>query len=99
MPQFISSRRRFIKAAGALTGSVLLPGSAPNQLHHDTQSAGDSINTPADYTLRIATTPIELAPKRIVSATTYNGQFPGPLLRFREGERVTVDVHNDTNTP
>ena len=54
---------------------------------------------PADYALTIAVKPIELAPNRILSVTTYNGQFPGPLLRFREGERVTVDVHNDTDTP
>jgi FtsP/CotA-like multicopper oxidase with cupredoxin domain len=53
----------------------------------------------ADYSLTIATQPIELAPNRIVSVTTYNGQFPGPLLRFKEGARVTVDVHNETHTP
>ena len=55
--------------------------------------------TKADYSLTIATQPIELAPNRIVSVTAYNGQFPGPLLRFQEGVRVTVDVHNDTDTP
>lgn len=53
----------------------------------------------ADYTLRIATGPVELAPNRIVSTTTYNGQFPGPLLRLKEGKQVTVEVHNDTDTP
>jgi FtsP/CotA-like multicopper oxidase with cupredoxin domain len=30
---------------------------------------------------------------------TYNGQFPGPLLRFKEGREVTVDIFNDTDTP
>ena len=53
----------------------------------------------ADYALRIAASGIEIAPKRIVSAITYNGQFPGPLLRFKEGQQVIVDVHNDTDTP
>jgi FtsP/CotA-like multicopper oxidase with cupredoxin domain len=52
-----------------------------------------------DYTLRIANGLIELAPKHIVSTTLYNGQFPGPLLRLKEGQRVVVDVHNDTDTP
>jgi FtsP/CotA-like multicopper oxidase with cupredoxin domain len=42
---------------------------------------------------------IELAPNRIISVTTYNGQFPGPLLRLKEGERVTVDIRNETDTP
>jgi FtsP/CotA-like multicopper oxidase with cupredoxin domain len=52
----------------------------------------------ADYTIRIGTGLIELAPDRVVSTTTYNGQFPGPLLRFREGQPVTVDVENQTDT-
>jgi FtsP/CotA-like multicopper oxidase with cupredoxin domain len=52
-----------------------------------------------DYTLHIKTSPVEIAPNRIISATTYNGQFPGPLLRFKEGRQVTVDVHNDTDVP
>jgi len=49
--------------------------------------------------LHIKTSPIEIAPNRIISATTYNGQFPGPLLSFKEGQSVTVDVYNDTDTP
>jgi FtsP/CotA-like multicopper oxidase with cupredoxin domain len=53
----------------------------------------------ADYTLRIATGLLELSPEHIVSTTLYNGQFPGPLLRFKEGERVVLDVYNDTDTP
>lgn len=53
----------------------------------------------ADYTLRIATGLVELSPEHIVSTTLYNAQFPGPLLRFKEGERVVVDVYNDTDTP
>lgn len=54
---------------------------------------------PADYTLRIATGLVELSPDHIISTTLYNGQFPGPLLRFREGQRVVVDIYNDTDTP
>jgi FtsP/CotA-like multicopper oxidase with cupredoxin domain len=53
----------------------------------------------ADYTLRIANGLVELAPDHIVSTTLYNNQFPGPLLRFQEGQRVVVDIHNDTDTP
>ena len=53
----------------------------------------------ADYTLRIANGLAELAPDHIVSTTLYNGQFPGPLLRFKEGRRTLVDVYNDTDTP
>jgi len=65
-------------------------------------SAGMSL-TPqpdrADYTITIATGLVELAPDQIISTTLYNGQFPGPLLRFTEGKPVTIDIHNDTDTP
>jgi len=61
-------------------------------------SAQSETNRP-DYTLRIGAAPVEIAPKHIVSTITYSGQFPGPLLRFKEGESVTVEVHNDTDTP
>jgi len=53
----------------------------------------------ADYTLRIAIGLVELSPEHIVSTTLYNGQFPGPLLRFKEGQQVLIDIHNDTDTP
>ena len=53
----------------------------------------------ADYTMRIGTGRVELAPDTIVSTTLYNGRFPGPLLRFQEGQRAVVDIHNDTDTP
>jgi FtsP/CotA-like multicopper oxidase with cupredoxin domain len=53
----------------------------------------------ADYTLRIASGLVELSREHIISTTLYNGQFPGPLLRFKEGERVVVDISNDTDTP
>ncbi|TAM11452.1 MAG: copper oxidase [Nevskiaceae bacterium] len=53
----------------------------------------------ADYTLHIAPGTIELDKNVVVSTTLYNGQFPGPLLRLKEGQRVTVDIHNDTDHP
>ena len=53
----------------------------------------------ADYTVRIGSGTVELAPDRVVSTTVYNGQFPGPLLRFNEGQRTWVDIYNDTDTP
>jgi FtsP/CotA-like multicopper oxidase with cupredoxin domain len=59
----------------------------------------DDARQKADYTLRIGTGLVELAPDHIVSTTLYNSQFPGPLLRFKEGQRVVVDVQNDTDTP
>ncbi|MGO4883006.1 MAG: multicopper oxidase family protein [Bryobacteraceae bacterium] len=52
----------------------------------------------ADVTLRIAPVELEIAPRRIIKTIGYNGSVPGPLLRWREGRQVTVDIHNDTST-
>ena len=92
--QILLRRRDFLKVSGvAALAAGLKPWSTV---------LAQSVSSPeakADYTLRIATGLVELAPDHIVSTTLYNGQFPGPLLRFREGQRVTVDIHNDTDTP
>ncbi len=53
----------------------------------------------ADYTIGIANGLAELGPDQIVSTALYNGQFPGPLLRFQEGREVSVDIHNNTDHP
>lgn len=84
-----------------MAGGVLVsPASALIEPVRAAQNAVDRAEeSPADYSLTIATQPIELAPNRLVSLATYNGQFPGPLLRLKEGERVTIDVRNDTDTP
>ena len=94
------ARRRFLKAAAISTGAILLPPfevfgapKTPHSLAQTTQSRSP------DYTLRIKVSPVEIAPKRIVSLTTYNGQFPGPLIRLKEGQPVTVDIFNDTDAP
>jgi FtsP/CotA-like multicopper oxidase with cupredoxin domain len=51
----------------------------------------------ADLSLRIAPLKLELAPGRIVDTVGYNGTVPGPLLRVKEGQRVTIDVRNDSD--
>lgn len=56
-------------------------------------------NGKPDYTLRIRTGAVELAPDVVVSTLTYNDQFPGPLVRFKEGQRTWVDIVNDTDSP
>jgi FtsP/CotA-like multicopper oxidase with cupredoxin domain len=84
-------RRSLLK----FVGLAPLMGAAPQLVWATDVSA----NEPSDYTLRIATGLVELAPEHIVSTTLYNGQFPGPLLRFTEGRRVIIDIHNDTDIP
>lgn len=84
-------RRDFLKWSGlaTLTAAGLAAGT----------TASCSNDGKADYTLRIGESRIEVAPGKFVPTTTYNGQFPGPLLRFTEGKQTRIDVHNDTDTP
>ena len=84
-------RRSLLKCAGL----VPILGAMPRLA----RAASDVATEKADYTLHIATGLVELAPDHIVSTTLYNGQFPGPLLRFTQGQKTVVDVYNDTDTP
>src|ERR1700730_9855833 len=104
MNNFEKSRRRFLKTAGIATGALLL--SSKNTLAQTkatTESSGSDITQAdsgaADYTLHIKNSPIEVAPKRVISSTTYNVQFPGALLRFTGRQQAAIDVYNDTDTP
>jgi FtsP/CotA-like multicopper oxidase with cupredoxin domain len=97
------SRRAFLKAAGWAMGATVLSsqvGLGRERFgHHDSISSQTPEAGAVDYSLRIKASPVEIAPKRIVSMITYNGQFPGPLVRLKEGRQVTVEIFNDTDTP
>jgi FtsP/CotA-like multicopper oxidase with cupredoxin domain len=56
-------------------------------------------NSKADVTIRISPVEFEVAPRKVIKTTGYNGSTPGPILRFREGQSVTVDVVNETKIP
>jgi len=51
----------------------------------------------ADFKLDIATTTLELSSRTSIRTSTYNGIAPAPLLRFKEGQPVTVEVTNRTD--
>jgi FtsP/CotA-like multicopper oxidase with cupredoxin domain len=94
----ITSRRGFLRLAGTVACAATLPPRASRALGLPEIFQSSDASAP-DYVLHIGATPVEIAPKQIVSTITYNGQFPGPLLRFKEGQPVTVEVHNDTDSP
>jgi len=96
------NRRRFFTLAGAGLVSPALPkvwGAAK------TRNAGPEPSvlsrshalTPSNTSLRIAPVNLELAKGVSVRTVGYNGTVPGPVLRFREGEPVNIDVYNDTD--
>jgi FtsP/CotA-like multicopper oxidase with cupredoxin domain len=93
-PKTSPGRRDFLKASGL---AALASGLDPflQVVAQPTPPPGPK----ADYTLRIASARIELAPNHSFSTTAYNSQFPGPMVRLTEGRRVIVDLYNDTDTP
>lgn len=83
-------RRHFLKATGLSALCAQLPAG---------RQVLAASTAPADHTIRIGTALVEVGPQRFLSMTAYNGQFPGPLLRFKEGRKTIVDVFNDTDIP
>ena len=53
----------------------------------------------ADHSLRIEPCTLEIGPGVSIKTLAYNGQVPGPLLRLREGQPVTIDVTNGGTDP
>ncbi|MCF5702425.1 copper resistance system multicopper oxidase [Pseudomonas syringae] len=86
------SRRTFVKglAAGSLLGGLGLwrtpvwALNAPGQVNELSGS---------DFELFISETPVNFT-GRPRTAMTINGSLPGPLLRWREGDTVTLRVRN-----
>ncbi len=85
-------RRRFVQglvAAGTL-------GGLPLALKSVLAQAGNvqpTVLSGTEFILDIASTPVNFTgtPR---PATTVNGQIPAPLLRWREGDRITLRVTN-----
>lgn len=92
------TRRRFLHATGAMGALVGLHRLAPAYAFPSssgTAVAGVTRVPAADASanLIIDHSPFGFAGRRGI-ATTINGTIPGPLLRFREGDRATINVTN-----
>jgi FtsP/CotA-like multicopper oxidase with cupredoxin domain len=79
----VLTRRSLLKLGSMAAASAALPKPAHSQLA-------------ADYTVDIAPYTLEISPKHSIRTIAYNQQVPGPLLRFREGKPVTIDITNHT---
>jgi FtsP/CotA-like multicopper oxidase with cupredoxin domain len=96
MNRLMESRRKFLKDAAISAGALML---APEKGLLRAAGLAQAETAAPGYKIYIRDSVVEIAPKRFISTVTYNGQFPGPLLRFKEGEPVTVAIFNDTETP
>ena len=93
-PKF-TARRSLLKGIGTLGALTTLESIFPayvwssvsNAATQTPQISGDVIN------LTIAETPFRVD-TRLTTAITINGTVPGPLIRLREGQDVTLNVTN-----
>ncbi|MEQ8165010.1 MAG: multicopper oxidase domain-containing protein, partial [Alphaproteobacteria bacterium] len=91
------TRRQFLDNAtllGAGTAlSALLPPWARSAASPARSPAGGAVLSGQEFDLEIAPTTVEIdgQPGR---AITVNGQLPAPLLRWREGDDITLRVTN-----
>ena len=76
-----STRREFFKIAGATASAALISPKIFARPHFGQESQAASGGKP-DHTLRIQKSLVEIGKDKLLSTTTYNGQFPRPLLRF-----------------
>src|SRR5690606_17297719 len=86
------TRRRFVEglaAAGVLAaaGPLLLPQPAFARTRYAEPLTGSEVD------LTIERHPVNFT-GRIRDAVLVNGSLPAPLLRWREGDTVTIRVHN-----
>ena len=84
-------RREFTWLAGGIALETALGVGKPARL--------EAAPAKADFTLRIAPVSVELAAGQTIRTVAYNGSVPGPVLRMKEGKRISVDVFNDTDVP
>ncbi|WP_375549353.1 copper resistance system multicopper oxidase [Oceanicaulis alexandrii] len=85
------TRRSWLTGAGALAAASLTPNWAYGA-RALTQRAPDAL-TGTQFNLDIARTPFRVEGRRD-TALTVNGTVPAPLLRWREGDEVTLNVTN-----
>ena len=88
------SRRTFVKglAIGGAAASIGLLRQPAWAQPRQRQESGVLSGT--EFALRIGETEVNLTGARR-TALTINDSLPGPLLRWREGDSVTLDVAND----
>jgi len=87
-------RRRFVKGLAA-SGALLGMGVSPASLLAETYSPGveQKILTGRQFKLTIAPQTVNFT-GRTRLATAVNGSVPGPVIRWRQGDRVKIDVTN-----
>jgi FtsP/CotA-like multicopper oxidase with cupredoxin domain len=97
MTDAFTSRRQFVRtgslAALALAAAQGRPTFASAHAEQSAPAAADTLAAP-DYRIEIAQIEWEIAPKKKIRTTAYNGQIPGQLIRLAEGKPATIEIVN-----
>lgn len=95
------SRRQALAGGVALATGVGGAALATRQYLSQGEPVGSSYPEPVygepdrEFSLTATTGEVEVAPNETVQTWLYDGQYPGPELRVKEGERVRITVEND----
>jgi FtsP/CotA-like multicopper oxidase with cupredoxin domain len=89
------SRRGFVQG---LAAGGLLSGAMRGVASATATTAGAAELTGTEFDLTIDELPVNFTGKRRM-ATAVNGRVPGPLLRWKEGDTVTIRVTNRLKAP
>ena len=84
------ARRQFVKG---LTASAFLAGLAPSGVFSAPKTTNNPVLTGNTFDLTLGEMLVNFTGKRRM-ATTINGSLPGPTLRMKEGEEITIRVTN-----
>ena len=91
--RLLSTRRRFVQGLAAGGALAALGGWRAAQAATPATPAGPAELRGTEFHLEIGETPVNYTGAARI-ATTVNGQVPAPLLRWREGDTVTLHVTN-----
>ena len=86
------SRRQMLQCTGAVGLAAALQRLLPDSILHAGQTSTPALSGEV-VNLTIGETPIRIGTREVL-ATTLNGTVPGPLIRLREGQEVTLNVTN-----
>ena len=89
------SRRQLLRRAGAFGALTAMERLAPSYVRAAVSGNPEQLPSLSGTTinLTIAETPFRVG-NRTATAMTINGTVPGPLIRLREGQEVTIHVTN-----
>jgi CopA family copper-resistance protein len=96
MTAFLSplTRRRFLQGVAA-AGALSL---VPSPLHRAFAASRTPVLSGTEFQLEIGPVPMNVT-GRAITATGINGQIPAPILRWLEGDTVTLAVTNRLSEP